>query len=384
MSEMYLLEALKINVAKRPNDTAVTDQNESLSYSEFYDRIESLVKSIIAHSSPGAAVAVCMPRGVNFVVAAYATWMAKRVYVPMDDNWPASRKETVQALSDAELLIDAEGVRVLNPKEKGKTDANHAYIIFTSGTTGKPKGVLVGHKAYENLVQEHQNKIYSPNGLASGNVAMNASFCFDSSLERLALVALGYSLHVLSDETRKSPQLLVEYVRSHNICNIDLVPSHLKLLLEVGLGSVQSLKLVIVGGEAIDDDLWSNLSALDATIFNVYGPTENTINTTITKITGNEPTIGKPLKGVECVVVNEAKAVCADNEPGELYVRGAISLKAITTTLRKRLKLSLCSRGNVAIVPVTLSNAVPMAISSFWVGLMTKSKSVVIASNWKK
>ncbi|EFP97963.1 non-ribosomal peptide synthetase [Vibrio caribbeanicus] len=322
MSERYLLEALKKHVAHRPNDVAVTDQNESLSYSEFYDRIESLAKSITGLSSYGAAVAVCMPRGINFVIAAYATWMANRVYVPMDANWPLSRKETVQVLSDAELLIESEGVRVLNPKQKGKTDSSHAYIIFTSGTTGEPKGVLVGHRAYENLVQEHHNKIYSPNGLVSGNVAMNASFCFDSSLERLALVALGYSLHVVSDEIRKSPQLLLEYLRDHNICNIDLVPSHLKLLLEVGLSSVSSLKLIIVGGEAIDGDLWKNLASIDATVFNVYGPTENTINTTIKKISGNEATIGKPLGGVECVVVNDAGDICDKEEPGELYVQG--------------------------------------------------------------
>ncbi|KUI97645.1 non-ribosomal peptide synthetase [Vibrio sp. MEBiC08052] len=323
MSSKYLLKALEIQTKNHPKKTAVTDEHESLSFEEFYSRICELSEKIKQQSNEGATVAVSMKRSVNFVVAAYAVWMANRVYVPMDHNWPESRKYKVQQLADAELLIGFDSIEVLQPEKTGTTKSDHAYIIFTSGTTGIPKGVLVSHRAYEHLVRKHQTDIYQPSLVIDGNVAMNASFCFDSSLERLALVALGYSLHIISDDVRKSPQLLVNYIRENDICNIDLVPSHLKLLLDVGLGSLAVLRLLIVGGEAINRDLWCSLVSLNITAYNVYGPTENTINTSIAKIEGDIPTIGKLFDGVDGIIVNESGEVCGVGEAGELYVSGA-------------------------------------------------------------
>jgi acyl-coenzyme A synthetase/AMP-(fatty) acid ligase/acyl carrier protein len=154
---------------------------------------------------------------------------------------------------------------------------------------------------------------------------MNASFCFDSALERIALVALGYCLHVVSDEVRKSPHALVAYLRDHRIVNVDLVPSHLKVLLNAGLlKNAKDLRVVIVGGEAIDEELWRQLAVSPIAFFNVYGPTENTVNTSMCRITADAaaPHIGKPYPGVECHIVDEELQPCPDGEAGELVVSG--------------------------------------------------------------
>eukprot|EP00887_Chlorella_sp_A99_P003764 scaffold31.g3764.t1 len=100
------------------------------------------------------------------------------------------------------------------------TDAP-AYLIHTSGTTGTPKGVQVGHASLLHLVACHQRYLYQPHGVTSGPIALNSSFCFDSSLERMALVALGYTVHVIADSVRKSPHALVHYLRDHHIANVD-------------------------------------------------------------------------------------------------------------------------------------------------------------------
>jgi acyl-coenzyme A synthetase/AMP-(fatty) acid ligase/acyl carrier protein len=204
------------------------------------------------------------------------------------------------------------------------TGRDTAYIIHTSGTSGRPKGVEIGHRSLESLVDSHQTEIYRPEGVGSGDVAMVASFVFDSSLERMALVSLGYTVHILSDTVRKTPDQLISYLVDRAIRNIDLVPSHLRVLVDAGLLTrATELRLLIVGGEAISIDLWETLAQADASVFNVYGPTENTINTTICKILpGSTPHIGKPLPGVECRVVDADDQPTPIGQVGELIVGG--------------------------------------------------------------
>lgn len=341
---------LLIHTARRwPDRIAVVDELKHLTFATFLNQVDRLAARIATHIAAGDYVAVLLPRGVDYVVSMFAIWKVGGVYVPLDEQWPIARIE--QILDDANIAcilsktnvvlrssnsflgIPFLDVPLLLSEAKNEPEENItsiqtelAYIIHTSGTSGRAKGVMIKHASLINLVANHQRHLYGPEEVYEGPVAMNASFCFDSSLERLSLIALGYTLHIIADEIRKSPSLLVKYIQTHRIRNIDLVPSHLSVLINADLlFSTPSLQLVIVGGEAISKQLWITLAHSDKTFFNVYGPTENTINTTFCKITTNvdQPVIGHALDGVILHVLDENRKPVVAEVIGELYVGGA-------------------------------------------------------------
>lgn len=310
---------------------AVQDETRALTFAEFSDEVGTLAARLQLVLEPGDHVAVQLPRGLDYIVAAYAIWQAGGVYLPLDDQWPSSRIEGILHRSHVRVLIHApqagHGMALTElaaePRAELPAAGTPAYIIHTSGTTGEPKGVVVSHESLLHLVDSHQRDIYQAHGVTEGHVVINASFCFDSALERMALVALGYSVQVVSDRVRKSPHELVGYLRDHHIVNVDLVPSHLKVLLSAGLNEkCDALRLVIVGGEAIDAELWRQLAANEAVYINVYGPTENTINTSFCEIRGETPHIGRPFENVSCLILDEGGQRCPPGENGELLVAG--------------------------------------------------------------
>ncbi len=325
---------------EHPQQTAVVDDTMTLTLGDLDRRIDALAARIRAVAGSGARVAVLLERGVDSVAAAYAVWRADCTYVPLEPTWPRARIEAVLDAADVAAVIDGpaagcEGVvtvlersgkrRSLDSSHDDGNDDNVAYLIHTSGSTGSPKGVQISHDSLLSLVDNHQRLIYDPAGVTDGPVAMVASVAFDSSIERLALVASGYCLHVVSDGVRLSPERLITYLSDNLIVNADLVPSHLRVLIGAGLlERAKALRLLIVGGEAFDVDLWDTVAASGITAFNVYGPTENTVNTSIAMVNADDlPNIGRPLPGVHCFVVGSDGRTASPGEPGELVVGGA-------------------------------------------------------------
>jgi non-ribosomal peptide synthetase-like protein len=202
------------------------------------------------------------------------------------------------------------------------TPAHLAYVIYTSGTTGRPKGVMIEHRSIANLVASDLPEY----GLGPGDrVAQGSSVSYDSSVEEVWLaLAAGATVVVLDDDTVRLGPDLVPWLQRERITVLCPPPT---LLRTTGCDrpdlALPELKLVYVGGEALPADVaarWARGRRLE----NGYGPTECTVTSLRTRITGDNPiSIGRPVRGLTAVVLSDALTAVPDGEPGELCLGGS-------------------------------------------------------------
>src|SRR5581483_2765388 len=151
-----------------------------------------------------------------------------------------------------------------------------------------------------------------------------ASFSFDASWETLLLLAAGHELHLIDDDTRTDPGALVRYTAQHRIDLINTTPTYLDQLLTAGLLTTQHPpRIILPGGEPLPDRLWHTLAtAPGTTSYNLYGPTETTIDATSCQVTGTRPRIGRPLHNTHAYILDQHLRPVPPGIPGQLYIAG--------------------------------------------------------------
>src|SRR5262245_57914424 len=187
---------------------------------------------------------------------------------------------------------------------------------------------MIEHRSAINFAKAHQLAIYRQRADECLHVSFNATLAFDASVERILLLLYGHTVHVWSEELRHDPHALISYVRERELDVLDFSPSQLRLLIEAGLLDPDGFAphLVLVGGEAIDDRLWRSLAAnLRTEIFNVYGPTECTVNSSVCRVRSSptQPSIGRPLANAQIYILDESLRPAPAGAPGEIYIGGA-------------------------------------------------------------
>ncbi|AOT10861.1 non-ribosomal peptide synthetase [Pseudoalteromonas luteoviolacea] len=304
---------------EQPDAVALVHEQTELSYGELNRQANQLAQYLVAHHQvgPDTLIGICVSRSVSMVVGILAILKAGGAYVPLDPNYPKDRLEYM--LDDAKiavvlsnrqvqsclpcfegevLLLDGEArpwgaypEQNLCVKERGLSADSLAYLIYTSGSTGKPKGVMVEHRNILALSHEMQTW-FSP----ITRFGWCANYVFDASLQGLCFLFSGSTLVIVPDELKLQTEQLKAYVTQHCIELMDCTPSVLHFWLEEwGAGCLPHL---LVGGEAITPQMWQKLSQMGEQgidIFNVYGPTECTVNSTMAKVTGERSHIGQPL-----------------------------------------------------------------------------------------
>ncbi|PPK65378.1 non-ribosomal peptide synthetase [Actinokineospora auranticolor] len=311
---------------RTPRATALVFDGTSLTYAELNERANRLAHKLIADGAgPERVVAVSLPRSVDAVVAQLAVLKSGAVYLPVDPALPEERRAHLVADSGAVLVVDGplETDGLVGNPEVGLRPDHTAYVIYTSGSTGKPKGVAVEHRALVNLLRSHQADFAGGDRL---RVALSAVFSFDTSWEGPVLMAGGHELHLLGDDVRLDPDALVAYVVRERIDFLDLTPSYLRKLLPAGLLSHADHKpaVLMLGGEALGDDLWRELGALpDTAVHNFYGPTETTVDALSTVVSGDRATIGTPLRNLAAYILDADHRPVPVGVPGELHIAGA-------------------------------------------------------------
>ncbi|MFD4024544.1 amino acid adenylation domain-containing protein [Streptomyces sp. NPDC058576] len=341
--------------AARSGDIAVTAADGSLSFAELdarSDRVAALLGR--AGAGPGDPVAVLLPRGTDSIAALLGVLKAGAVYVPVDDSLPQGRIDAVLADARPYAVLTADathtrasgGGRRLNldspdsaatpgaPEHARKQirpgPADPAYLLHTSGTTGRPKGVLVGHGSLARLLEHHRRHVFAPAVRAAGKprlqVALTAALSFDAAWDPVLWMIDGHRLHVLDDLTRRDPEALVEAVRARGLAVLESTPTHVLQLLDAGLFTEpdRAPSVVVLGGEAVPAALWNDLRAQPGLrAWNFYGPTEATVDTLTADLRATErPVLGTPVDGTVVRLLDDRLRPVPVGVAGDLYLAG--------------------------------------------------------------
>ncbi|MDT5176330.1 MAG: hypothetical protein QOJ95_528, partial [Mycobacterium sp.] len=354
----------------RADDTALVFGATRLTYAELDGRINRLARELLARGAgPERVVALALPRSIDMVVALFAVLRTGAAYLPLERDYPLARLTGMvddarpvllvchaasAELADHQLRAGRDVVWLDDPaviENLSRTAAEAlsddelgdfarsggpdrlefpAYVIFTSGSTGRPKGVVTPYRGLTNMQLNHRAAIFEPAIAKAGGrrlrVAHTVSFSFDMSWEELLWLVEGHEVHVCDEELRRDATALVSYCRAHHIDVINVTPSYAHHLFEQGLldAGGHAPTLVLLGGEAVSDEVWRRLRELpDGTGYNLYGPTEYTINTLGAGTDDSTtPAIGHPIWNTRAYVLDSWLRPVGDGVVGELYIAG--------------------------------------------------------------
>ncbi|MET8684396.1 amino acid adenylation domain-containing protein [Streptomyces sp. NPDC004732] len=338
------VERLAEQVRLRPDEPALVCGGTQLSYAELDRRANRLAHALHARGvEPGQVVGLHCGRTAEFVVGMWGVLKAGAAYLPLDPGQPHGRLRAIVEEAEPVLVlgdvadppepwlslaeVEAEGVRDDAPQQL-PTPSQLAYVIYTSGSTGRPKGVAATHGNIANLLE---NWLAAYGALPGEPSSAWASFGFDASVHELFLPpTTGGVLHLVPDDRRGDPEVLLDWMREHRIAHAWLPAAYINWIDEDPGARLQGLALrqLATGAEPLPEQaLWRLCEALPGLrVCYVYGPTE----TTVYSITHNDPQdmdrrspIGRPVDNTRIYLLDRRRQLVPPGVVGEVYIGGA-------------------------------------------------------------
>ncbi|HVG10760.1 MAG TPA: amino acid adenylation domain-containing protein [Thermoanaerobaculia bacterium] len=302
-----------------PDGTALTYRELFEKANQFAVRLRDL------GVGPEVPVGLLLERSPDLIAAMIGVWKAGGAYVPLDPAYPAERLRLLKEDSGIRVLVTRDGCQLLNPApspaQRGRAGegASPAYILYTSGSTGHPKGVVVTHRGVVNLLHAERRLL----GLSpDSRVLQTTSPSFDVSVQEIfATLAAGATLYLLSRDTLLSGAGLANELRRLGITAMTAVPSLISTIPE---GDFPALRTVMVGGERCPAEIAARWSA-GRRFVNGYGPTETTIFSMAFEGSGEPPQgppIGRPLANTQAWVMDRLGRPVPVGVPGEIWLGG--------------------------------------------------------------
>jgi amino acid adenylation domain-containing protein len=345
VADACLHELFEAQVDRSPDAPALISGHTTLSYRELDVLSTRLARHLRARGAgPGRILGIYCERSYRPIVAILACLKSGAAYVPIDPVYPRDRIEYIVGEAGIELIVTEGALREkiagmfsgafvsfdeelavfsalsgerLSCAETGLKPSDLAYLIYTSGTTGRPKGVMAEHRnAY--LYTLAMNTVCGTG--PEDRVYQGFSLGFDGSIEELWMAFSNGSALVCPE--RDSPRFgndLGAYLNKMGITYFSTVPTMISTITD----GIASLKTLVVSGEICPEELVTRWARPGLAMWNVYGPTEATVNTTAKLcLPGRPVTIGKNLPGYEIHVLDERMNEVARGEKGQLYVGG--------------------------------------------------------------
>lgn len=339
-----------------PDAIALSDGVQTCTYAVLERRTRSIALALRRRGVEGSTVAILGKRSVGFVELCIGILRAGAVYLPLDPAWPSARLETVVRLAGVALVlipdepveapVDFAMVSLADLLRDGNVDVSPglpppdpeqpAYILFTSGTTGEPKGARLSHRG---LVNHLLAKVEDFEMDAGTVLAQTAEQTFDISIwQMLCPLIVGGRVHVIGADDATSSESLAATVVRERIDMVELVPSTLTLMLEaietvaIYPAMLAGLRLMVVTGEAFPAALARRWFACvpGVPLANAYGPTECSDDVTHHILRspadiGTAPVvpIGRPLRNTKLYIVDHRLRPVPLGTPGQLIVAGA-------------------------------------------------------------
>lgn len=306
-------EVVAARALASPDTVAVSAPDATVSYAELLQRADDVAAALrAAGGGPGSLVAVCLPRSAELVIAWLGVARAGGVVVALDPANPPQRIATMVQASGAQFAITTPGrVTPLTPDRPAGRHPYAAYVVYTSGSTGEPKGVVVGHRGLANLACWHREAFGVGPGERCSQIAGPG---FDAAAwEIWGALAAGASLHVAPPELVTDPPRLRDWLVSERI-TVSFLPTLLAAAVtDLEWPAETALRVLLTGGDRLHH---GPPAGLPFALVNNYGLSEASVVSTSGVVPpGSEwPTIGSPIAGVECLVVD-----------GELLI-GGVSL----------------------------------------------------------
>ncbi|MDN4076638.1 amino acid adenylation domain-containing protein [Paenibacillus polymyxa] len=335
-------------VVQTPEQAAVVEAEYCISYRELNARANQLARALQRHGvGPDDIVGIMTEPTVEIIVAILAVLKAGGAYCPIDPAFPAERVQQLFTDSRMELLISPSQYVDTHPFQGTVLDLSNpafytgetsnlpvqgrpdhmAYVIYTSGSTGTPKGVMIEHR---HIVNQLAGLKHSYDFHEQLRHILMAPFTFDPSVQQIFLpLATGGTLYLVPKEAKNDPSAFWGLVRKERINVLNTVPSLMEVLLEQAPDIEHPFAFIIMAGEVCSGQLVQQLRDklnIDK-LFNIYGPTEAAINTTLYECQPVEQRatlpIGKPLLNYQVYVLDPRQRLLPFGAIGELFIAGA-------------------------------------------------------------
>ncbi len=344
---LCLHQLIEAQVQKAPDKIAIDFEGATITYREINERANRFAHWLQSRGvGPEVLVAVCVERSIEMIIGLLGVLKSGGAYVPLDTEFPPDRLHYM--LEDSQPLVlmtqssltplwDSVGFRIEtflidrdadlltglptdNPRSAVGPE-NRAYVIYTSGSTGRPKGCELIHRGVVNFIKSMEVLL----GMgASDVVAAATTVSFDIAvLELLMPLAVGARIALASRSTARTPQRMGKLLRDKSVTIAQGAPTSWRLLVDSGWQGQQNLRL-LCGGEAFPRDLANELVRRVPVVWNVYGPTETTIWSTLHRATdGTQPVpIGRPIHNTQVYILDSNLQPVPVGELGEIFIGG--------------------------------------------------------------
>ncbi|MBC1218684.1 amino acid adenylation domain-containing protein [Nostoc sp. UCD121] len=340
-----LHQLFEAQVEKTPDAVAVVFAEQSLTYQQLNQRANQLARYLqLLGVSAEVPVCICADRSIEMVVGLLGILKAGGAYVPLDPTYPLERLEYIQQdvrspvlLTQSQLTahlssqsaqvvcLDTDWEEIKQQTPENLTTAtkpnNLAYVIYTSGSTGQPKGVEIAHSNVVNFLSAMQQSVE----LNQQDVLVAVTtLAFDiAALEIFLPLTIGARVVVASREVARDGVQLSSLLTNSQATVMQATPATWRILLSAGWQGSKHLK-ILCGGEALSRQLANQLLPQCHQMWNLYGPTETTIWSTVEQVQWGEDTvtIGRPISNTYIYILDNNLQPTPIGVPGELHIGG--------------------------------------------------------------